>query len=142
MADDPTRSDRPDPSTLFARVGGEAFFEELVERFYANVAEDARLRPMYESDLGPARARLGAFLVQYFGGPRRYEALRGEPKLRMRHLRFPIDQAARDAWLEDMGAALEAMPLGEQDRAALAAYFADAATFFMNRGGLAIGGSS
>lgn len=128
-------------TTLYDRVGGEAFFVALVARFYGNVAKDARLRPMYEADLEPAKARLCAFLVQFFGGPRRYEALRGEPKLRMRHLRFPIDQAARDAWLADMGEAVSASGASEEDQAALLAYFAEAATFFINRGGLAIGGS-
>lgn len=96
---------------------------------------------MYEEDLEPAIERLAAFLVQYFGGPRDYEALRGEPMLRARHLRFKLDEAARDAWLECMGGALEDAAISDADHDHLRAYFVQAANFFMNQRGLSISGS-
>lgn len=88
-------------------VVGSDFFAELVERFYAGVADDELLRPMYpEEDLASARARLAMFLVQYWGGPTTYSENRGHPRLRMRHAPFTVDAAARDAWLGHMLRAL------------------------------------
>jgi hemoglobin len=102
----------PSPVSLYERAGGMPFFEDLVGRFYAGVATDPVLRPLYpEADLAPAQRRLTLFLAQYWGGPRTYDDERGHPRLRMRHAPFPIDAAARDHWLVLMRAALaEAAP--------------------------------
>lgn len=121
-------------ASIFSRVGGQAFFVELVEDFYDRVANDALLRPMYPADLEPARAHLTAFLIQHFGGPADYEAMRGDPKLRFRHLGFPIDKAARDAWVAHMTEALVRSPIEAEARKELGAYFAKTATFLVNRG--------
>jgi hemoglobin len=96
------------PVTPFERFGGHDFFDLLIARFYAAVAEDPVLRPMYpEEDLGPAAERLQMFLEQYWGGPTTYSEVRGHPRLRMRHAPFPVDAAAHDAWLRNMRAALD-----------------------------------
>ena len=96
-------------TTLYDRAGGMPFFERLVARFYAGVADDPVLRPLYpEADLAPAQRRLTLFLAQYWGGPRTYDEERGHPRLRMRHAPFPIDTVARDRWLVHMRAALAA----------------------------------
>ena len=97
---------------FFERAGGEKTFRALVERFYAGVAEDQFLRPMYpEQDLGPATERLTLFLIQYWGGPTTYSQQRGHPRLRMRHVPFLIGEAERDAWLGHMRAALDSLEL-------------------------------
>src|SRR6476620_749797 len=89
-----------DTATLYDRAGGMPFFERLVGRFYAGVATDPILRPLYpEPDLGGAQRRLTLFLAQYWGGPRTYDDERGHPRLRMRHAPFAIGPAERDAWL-------------------------------------------
>jgi len=92
--------------SLYDRVGGLAFFERLVERFYVGVAGDPVLLALYPEDLGPARRRLTLFLVQYWGGPTTYSDERGHPRLRMRHAPYPVDVDARDRWLTHMRAAL------------------------------------
>jgi hemoglobin len=98
--------------TLFAAVGGEETFRRLVDAFYAGVADDPVLRPLYpEQDLRPAADRLRMFLVQYWGGPPTYSQQRGHPRLRMRHAPFTIDEAARDAWLGHMREALDSLDL-------------------------------
>ena len=119
-------------NTLYDRVGGEAFFTELVERFYAGVANDPRLRPLYPADLGPPISHLALFLVQYWGGPRTYSEQRGHPRLRMRHMRFQIGQPERDAWLEHMRAAVAASSATPADAQALTDYFESAATSLLN----------
>ena len=93
---------------MFDAAGGMPFFERLVRRFYEGVESDPTLRPIYpEADLGGARQRLTLFLAQYWGGPRTYDAERGHPRLRMRHLPFAIGPAERDAWLHLMREAIE-----------------------------------
>jgi hemoglobin len=72
------------------------------------------LRPVYPAkDLGPAEEHLRLFLMQYWGGPRTYDELRGHPRLRMRHARFTIGEAERDAWLHHMRVALDDADLPE-----------------------------
>ena len=98
--------------TFYAAVGGEDTFRRLVDAFYAGVADDPVLRPLYpEDDLGPAAVRLRMFLIQYWGGPGTYSQQRGHPRLRMRHAGFAIDSAARDAWLANMRRALDTLEL-------------------------------
>ncbi|MFI5060985.1 MAG: globin [Actinomycetales bacterium] len=104
--------------TFFDQIGGEATFRRLVDTFYRGVASDPVLKPMYpEEDLGPAAERLTMFLVQYWGGPGTYSEQRGHPRLRMRHVPFKVNPAARDRWLAHMREAvdeLELPPLQEQ----------------------------
>lgn len=124
---------------IYGRLGGDdgggpEAFAALVEAFYAGVAEDTLLRPMYpEEDLANARERLALFLMQYFGGPTIYSEQRGHPRLRMRHIPFAIDAAARDAWLRHMSAALDAVPALAPYREQMRRYFTEAAHFLQNR---------
>lgn len=92
--------------SLYDQVGGEPFFERLVDAFYVVVESDEILRPMYPEDLTDSKRHLVLFLVQYWGGPRSYMEERGHPRLRMRHAPFEINKRARDAWLRAMSTAL------------------------------------
>jgi len=120
--------------TLYDAAGGMPFFERVVGRFYAGVAADPTLRPLYpEADLAGAQRRLTLFLAQYWGGPRTYDDERGHPRLRMRHAPFAIGPAERDAWLRLMREAIAEAgpPPGVSDR--LLAYFDMAAEGMRNR---------
>jgi hemoglobin len=126
----------PQPS-LFDRVGGTAFFERLVERFYQGILNDEVVGPMYQRDPGDpdlagARRRLTLFLVQYWGGPTTYLQERGHPRLRARHFPFPIDERARDRWLVHMRAAIDASDAGPAEREELHAYMTLAADAMRN----------
>jgi hemoglobin len=127
--------------SLYEGVGGMDFFRQLVDHFYAGVEQDPLLRRMYPEDLDGPRERLSLFLAQYWGGPDDYDQLRGHPRLRMRHMPFPIDTDARDAWLGHMKAALDQAACGPDERARMWAYFEMAADAMVNRGGLSIVGS-
>ena len=122
-------------ASLYERVGGAAFFEALVDRFYDGVADDPVLRPMYpaDSDLSDERRWLALFLVQYWGGPGEYSQQRGHPRLRMRHFPFSIGVEERDAWLRHMLAAVASSGAAPAEAAELEAYFVSAADFMMNR---------
>ena len=121
------------PEIAFQDFGGEEFFTELVADFYAGVADDDILRPMYpESDLGPAERRLRLFLIQYWGGPDTYSRERGHPRLRMRHAPYPVDEAARDRWLHHMRAALDRRDLPPEAEQVLWEYLERAAHAMLN----------
>jgi len=120
-------------STFYEEVGGEAFFNDFVSQFYARVATDLILRPMYpEKDMQGAAIRFKLFLEQYWGGPGTYSEERGHPRLRMRHAGFHIDIAARDAWLACAMGALDGMQIPDANRTQLREYLEMAAHGMVN----------
>jgi len=118
---------------VFATIG-EAGFERLIRAFYRQVPDDDVLGPMYPpEDLPGAEARLRDFLIGRFGGPQRYVQRRGHPRLRMRHMPFAIDPAARDRWLQLMDRALVETGLPPEVDAKLREFFEAVATMMINR---------
>lgn len=125
-------------STLFDRVGGKPFFEEITRRLYRAVSEDPVLRPLYPPDpdgFEASRLHLELFLAQFWGGPTAYNELRGAPRLRMRHAGFVIGQVQRDAWVEHISEAVRAAGLAPLDEMQLLNYLSAAATHLINRPG-------
>ncbi|HWS45111.1 MAG TPA: globin [Acidimicrobiia bacterium] len=121
------------PTNVYEAVGGQPFFDALVDSFYQRVESDPRLRPLYPDDLEPGKRALSLFLGQYWGGPPAYSAEKGHPRLRMRHAPFAIGTAERDAWLAAMLAAVEESAAPEEVRPALRDYFTMASTAMINR---------
>ena len=122
--------------TFYQAVGGEETFRRLVAHFYQGVAGDPVLRRVYpDEDLASAEERLRLFLIQYWGGPPTYSERRGHPALRMRHARFAIGPAERDAWLRHMHAAIDSLDLPEQLAAPLREYVTMAARALTNQPG-------
>lgn len=94
----------------FIRIGGEAEIVRLVDRFYFHMdtlPQAAGIRAMHGADLAPVKQVLVNFLIEWMGGPKAYSSERGHPRLRMKHMSFPIGVAARDAWMRCMRAALD-----------------------------------
>jgi hemoglobin len=117
---------------------GEAGFARVVGAFYRRVREDAAaggaLGRMYPpDDWAGAEERLRDFLVYRFGGPQRYIEQRGHPRLRMRHMPFAIDAAARDRWLGLMSEALEEAAVDAEAREVLWGFFVQVAEMMRNR---------
>lgn len=127
----------PEGVTVYEAAGGQAFFDDLVGRFYRGVAGDPLLRPLYpEADLSGAEHRLALFLGQYWGGPTTYADERGHPRLRMRHMPFAVGEPERDAWLRHMRLALRTVVaergVAPEVEARMAEYFAMAADAMVN----------
>ena len=121
-------------SSFYEEIGGEAFFADLTAQFYAQVAVDPILRPMYpDSDLKAAATRLQWFLEQYWGGPTTYQENRGHPRLRMRHSEFHINLAAHDAWLKAMRAAVDGVEMKPEHKEQLWGYLEMAAAAMINQ---------
>jgi hemoglobin len=119
--------------TLYEVVGGQPFFDALVDGFYARVESDPVLRPLYPDDLAPGRRALALFLGQYWGGPPTYSEEKGHPRLRMRHAPFAIGPRERDAWLAAMLATVDEADVPEAARVPLRDYFEMASTAMINQ---------
>lgn len=130
----PRTPDEPQKS-MYELVGGQPFFNTLVDRFYDGVEDDAVLRPLYPEDLEPGKQALALFLGQYWGGPTTYSDARGHPRLRMRHATFRVGQAEHDAWLHHMTAALAQADLPEATTTTMLEYFTMAAAHLINQDG-------
>ena len=119
--------------SFYESIGGEPTFRKLVDEFYAGVADDPVLRPLYpEADLGPANERFRLFLIQYWGGPGTYSENRGHPRLRMRHAPFRVGPVERDAWLSHMRRAVDSLALLPEAEETLWNYLERAAFFMVN----------
>lgn len=126
----PTRMNEEE---LFDTIGEDGFVR-LIRAFYAQVPDDPILGPMYpKEDLAGAEERLRDFLIGRFGGPQRYVERRGHPRLRMRHVPFAIDTAARNQWVMLMDRALDESQFPDDATALLREFFHGVATFMINR---------
>jgi len=113
---------------------GEEGFTRLIAAFYKQVPGDDILGPMYPPrGLAGAEQRLRDFLIGRFGGPQRYIEQRGHPRLRMRHMPFAVDAAARERWLQLMTNALDEVQLPEDVDALLREFFAGVSAMLVNR---------
>lgn len=126
-------------SQVHARIGDEGF-ARLCNAFFAMVRTDDLLGPLYEAAVAAtgetlldAERKLCAFLIFRFGGPDAYVQERGHPRLRARHMRFPVDGRGAGRWLELMERAMVQAALDEQVCAALRPYLRETAKFMMNR---------
>lgn len=122
------------PEEQVFRLIGEDGFQRLVAEFYRQIPGDDILGPMYPAeDLVGAEQRLRGFLIFRFGGPTTYIEERGHPRLRMRHAPFPIDQAARDRWIQLMNHSLDVAALPVDATDTLRNFFEQTATFLKNQ---------
>ncbi len=124
-----------DETDVFAAIGEEGF-RRLIAAFYKQVPGDEILGPMYPpGDLAGAEERLRDFLIGRFGGPQRYVERRGHPRLRMRHMPFAVNPAARRRWLELMANALDEARLPRDVDVYLREFFDGVSAMLVNRPG-------
>lgn len=104
-----TAETEPTPDTPFRRLGGEAVFQRIVDRFYDLMDSDpayAGVRALHAADLAPMRRSLAGFLAGWAGGPRDwFEANPGRCMMSI-HRPFPIDRELARQWAEAMTRAI------------------------------------
>ncbi len=118
--------------TIYEFVGGDTTFQKLVDIFYSKVEADEKLVALFPDDLVPGKRWQFLFLTQYFGGPARYAEERGHPRLRMRHMQFPIDNDARNRWLQYMLEAIDEVGISEPARGQMRDYFERGSAMMVN----------
>ncbi len=79
---------------------GETAICNLSEHFYELLSQSA-ISGMFPTgaELRAAARRQAEFLIGILGGPPVYLQKHGPPRMRARHLPFPVDEAARQEWL-------------------------------------------
>jgi hemoglobin len=124
-----------DDQEIYSIIGAEGF-TRLIAAFYRQVPGDDILSAMYPpNDLAGAEQRLRDFLIGRFGGPQRYIEQRGHPRLRMRHMPFAVNAAARQRWLRLMTNALDEVKLPAEVDAFLREFFDGVSAMLLNRPG-------
>ena len=97
-------------TTAYELIGGAESIRQLVDRFYDLMELEptyAVIRQMHPADLRTSRDKLYLFLTGWMGGPELYQEKYGHPKLRARHLPFPIGSIERNQWLDCMQRAMD-----------------------------------
>ena len=132
----------PKPPAPFEQLGGIDGVRALVDRFYDLMdlePEFAGLRALHPTSLDGSRDKFAWFLTGWLGGPDLYIERFGHPRLRARHLPYPIGMSERDQWLACMGLAMAGIGAAGgftqdmQDR--LLASFGNTADHMRNRTG-------
>lgn len=123
-------------ATPYERIGGEAGVRALVRRFYElmdTLPEAYGIRKLHQPDLSSAEEKLFMYLTGWLGGPQLYMNAYGHPRLRARHLPFPIGPAEADQWMMCMRQAMTEVIEDEELRAGLDKALDDLARHMRNR---------
>lgn len=124
--------------SMFERIGGAVIIDRLVESFYRRMdtlPEAKTIRAMHAADLGQVKSVLKRYLSEWTGGPKLYSPEKGHPRLRQRHMGFPIGNAERDAWLLCMRGALEETVVDDAARQEIDAALTKLADWMRNQAG-------
>jgi hemoglobin len=124
------------PTTVFEAIGGEAPLRRLVDAFYDRMdsaPEFAGIRALHPPSLAGSRDKLWWFLCGWSGGPDHYVERFGHPRLRARHLPFPIASGERDQWLNCMRQALRETGVAEGLQQRLMTAFFQTADWMRNQ---------
>jgi hemoglobin len=125
-----------DITTPYSRIGGEPAVRRLVKRFYElmdTLPEAYGIRKLHAADLSSAEEKLFMFLCGWLGGPQLYVEKFGHPKLRARHLPFPIGSDEAEQWMLCMRQAMDEVITDEGLRASLDKSLNDLAYHMRNR---------
>ncbi len=122
--------------SLYDLIGGETELRALVDRFYDamdSAPEAAKVRAIHPEDLTNSRDKLFMFLSGWSGGPPLYTEKIGHPRLRQRHMPFPIGKVERDEWLWCMDKSLHEGKFDAQLIEYLKGKFTEIANSMQNR---------
>lgn len=122
--------------TPYELIGGETPTRLLANRFYDIMASDphaAELYAIHPLPLDVIREKFYEFLSGWLGGPQLFEEKYGHPRLRMRHMPFPVTPQLRDQWMYCMNKALDDVVHDALLRAGIKEALGQLATHMINR---------
>lgn len=119
-------------TTLYEAIGGEQTLQKLVEAFYARVAMDPDLSPLFQNGIQEIMRKQFMFLTQFTGGEQLYSNEFGHPQMRFRHLPFEITPIRAKAWLKCMREAMDEIGLHGNARDYLYNRLSQVASFMVN----------
>ncbi|MFN8673227.1 MAG: group II truncated hemoglobin [Candidatus Sericytochromatia bacterium] len=121
--------------TVYDEIGGEKTVKELVKYFYDIMDSNNDFKTIREQhhDLEISREKLFMFLSGWLGGPSLYVEKYGHPRLRARHMPFPIGTKERDQWVNCMALAFEKIDIKKEIKRELLLSLANVADFMRNK---------
>jgi hemoglobin len=107
--------------SIYRKIGGRKKISQVVDRFYQIMQTDPMARECLHTHPTPDNLKIPAeklkdFLSGWLGGPQLFAQKYGHPRMRMRHMKFPISMMARDQWLYCMNKSLEENNISEDLR--------------------------
>jgi hemoglobin len=136
MPSQPTGTAHPwgDADTPYEEIGGEERVRDLAEAFYDVIEEESPpLRAMLPASTKNTRKKFYMYLSGWLGGPPLYQQKWGHPRLRMRHMPFPIGEDEASEWMRCMREAMDRVDVGEPLRTFLEERFGPLAQHMRNR---------
>ncbi|MFN7288601.1 MAG: group II truncated hemoglobin [Burkholderiales bacterium] len=124
--------------SAFELMGGEAGVRALVDSFYDRMSLDERfadILALHPVPLDGSRDKLYWVLCGWMGGPDLYIERFGHPRLRARHLPYPIASRERDQWLLCMAEAMADVNVPQPLFDRLLESFSSTADWMRNRAG-------
>lgn len=124
--------------SAFELMGGETGVRALVDAFYDRMSLDERFAAIFALHPVPldgSRDKLFWFLCGWMGGPDHYIERFGHPRLRARHLPYPIASVERDQWLLCMAEAMADVNVPQPLFDRLLESFSSTADWMRNRAG-------
>lgn len=122
--------------TPYQLIGGEEATRKLANRFYdimATAPEAAELYAIHPLPLDMIRQKFFEFLSGWLGGPSLFEEKYGHPRLRARHMPFPVSPQLREQWMFCMNKALEEVVQDKMLRMGLSEALGQLASHMINR---------
>lgn len=122
-----------DAETPYLQIGGEEGARKLAETFYDVIEKRSpALRAMLPTNTDKTREKFYMYLSGWLGGPPLYEEKWGHPRLRMRHMPFPIGEDEAREWMQCMEHALQIADVGDLLRSFLTERFGQLALHMRN----------
>lgn len=126
----------PNAPTVYDMLGGETTLRDMVDRFYDLMDLEpafAGIRQLHPASLDGSRDKTFWFLSGWMGGPDLFVERFGHPRLRARHLPFPIGISERDQWLRCMAMAMHEVGVEEKLQERLMQSFYQTADWMRNK---------
>ena len=122
----------PPPSReILPRIGEEGV-RALLRAHYRRLGS-SEIAYLFTGDLVEAADRSADFFIQVLGGPPHYSQKYGPPRMRARHMPFPIDGKARDIWLLCFREALDEVKFPPEFRAEFEKFLEEFSAWMVNR---------
>lgn len=123
-----------DAATPYEEIGGADRVRALSDAFYDVIEEESpTLRAMLPPSTKNTRKKLAMYLSGWLGGPPLYEEKWGHPRLRMRHLPFPIGSVEAEEWMRCMRKAMKRTGIDDPLRSFLEERFGPLALHMRNQ---------
>ncbi|MES2263419.1 MAG: group II truncated hemoglobin [Pseudomonadota bacterium] len=122
--------------SIYELIGGAEKLRAMIDRFYDLMElepEFSGIRALHPPSTEGSRDKLYWFLSGWMGGPDLFIEKFGHPRLRARHMPFPVGTSERDQWLQAMAWAMEDVGVEESLRLRLMESFYQTADWMRNK---------